>query len=128
MGRLDDVDWTPEDLTRVLDDMAEFGFSPEAIAQTRADHQAKVVDQVFEVMAENAVAVRLFLTLATQWRNAPLSAMGGTPWMRTGLDYAAVEPTARLAGLVVDTDAFSRLQMLEAHALSAWSQERQARR
>lgn len=42
--------------------------------------------------------------------------MGGAP---AGLDYAAVEPTARLMGLAVTPETFGDLRAMERAALAA---------
>ena len=55
----------------------------------------------------------LFLSLATQWRVAP----SGLP---QGLDYAAVEPAMRLAGLKPGPALFEGLRVMEAAALQVF--------
>ncbi|HEY9081344.1 DUF1799 domain-containing protein [Magnetovibrio sp.] len=60
----------------------------------------------------NADAVRLFVMLKTQWRFAGLD---GAPM---GLDYQAIEPTARLAGIETTPKLFNKLRVMEYAALS----------
>ena len=40
-----------------------------------------------------------------------------------GLDYTAIEPVARMAGLEMVAGDFERLRIMEAEALKAWSEE-----
>lgn len=81
-------------------------------------------DEPFEVMAENVTAVRLFVALRTQWRTVALSTMAKALIVQTGLDYAAVETTARLKRLELVDGDFDRLQVMEAEALAAFAEER----
>lgn len=83
-----------------------------------------VEDEGFEVMGENARAVRLLLALETQWDSIGLSTMASARVVRTKLNYAVIEPTARMAGLgEVTPDDFHRLKFLEGVALTAWAEE-----
>jgi len=66
--------------------------------------------EAFELFPANAEIVELFVTLATQWRHAPT----GQP---AGLDYAAIEPTARLVGIDLDPTTFAGLRLMEAAVL-----------
>lgn len=100
------------------------GFSAEAIARVRARAAQAEPDAGFPVHPDNGTAVRLLLASATQWRTAVLSTMERSEIRRTGLDYAALEPTARMAGLEPNADDFLRLRTLEAECLSAWSEAR----
>lgn len=96
------------------------GAPAEVVAQIRAEARGSEPETGFAVHADNETAVRLFLVLATQWRHQALSTMTRAVTIRTGLDYAAIEPTARLAGLTVGADDFTRLRVMEAEALTAW--------
>lgn len=69
----------------------------------------------------------LLLATQTQWHMLSLATLSSASVVRTGLNYAAIEPAARMAGIDVTPDVFSRLRILESEALVAWSQERQAR-
>lgn len=80
-------------------------------------------DDRFEVEAVNAPAVRLFMALQTQWRAVSVSSWSRVEIRRLGLDYAAIEPTARLAGLELDADDFTRLRVMEVEALTAWNEQ-----
>lgn len=76
--------------------------------------------------------MQLFTALSTQWRTANLevSAMGmaRSEVVKTGLDYAAVEPAARMKGLGrVKPAEFLALQILEGEALACMAEERAAR-
>ena len=114
-------------MDRVVNEMADFGFSAEQIEATRAKYRAKIVDPTFDIFPQNVPACRLFLALATQWRTESLSSLGGGTWFRIGLDYSVVEFIARTIEVEVDQDCFVRLQILEAEALKAWTQDRTAR-
>ena len=56
-----------------------------------------------------------FLTLTTQWRYA------GASGVRVGLDYSAIEPTLRLAGLAPAPALFADLRAMEAAALAVFA-------
>jgi hypothetical protein len=78
-----------------------------------------------EIEPENRDTVRLFFALSTQWR---FMAAGLGAAMRAGLDYAAIEPTARLMGLEEALKAlFPGLQLMEAEALAATAEAAAAR-
>jgi hypothetical protein len=62
-------------------------------------------------------AATLFLAMGSQWRWAGMGE-------RVGLDYAAIEPTARLAGVELDAQVFAGLRVMEAEALSVWARRR----
>lgn len=64
------------------------------------------------------------MALQTQWRQVALSTWQSARIVRTGLDYAAVEPAARLEGLDLTPDDFRRLRCMELDALTAWADER----
>lgn len=78
----------------------------------------------FDVYGENVVACRLFLAMQTQWRVVALSTMAAARTLRTGLDYATLEPTARLSGLAPTPDDFDRLRIMEAEAIAAFGEQR----
>jgi hypothetical protein len=63
-------------------------------------------------------SVGLFLALGTQWKYV---AGGLGPPIRIGLDYAAVEPTARGMGINVTPRIFADLRVMEEEALDVWS-------
>ncbi len=111
-----------------MEDLEEFGAPPEAIADARAAFTRSVQPDAFPIMPVNETAVRLFLALSTQWKTTALSTMSSARLVRIGLDYGVVEPTARLAGLDLGEGDFRRLQILEASALKAWSEEAAAKR
>lgn len=58
----------------------------------------------------------LFLALGTQWRWGPVGPVG--------LDYQAVEPTARMMGIAAGAAEFSDLRLMEAEALKAMGERR----
>ena len=61
-----------------------------------------------------------FLAMATQWRCQSLNTMARATIVRTGLDYPALEPTARMIGLDLAADDFTRVRLMEGEALTAW--------
>lgn len=73
---------------------------------------------------DEAPAVGLFLALDTQWQFA---GMGG---MRTGLNYTAIEPTARLRGIELTPGVMADLQIMEQEALRIFAERaiREARK
>jgi len=103
--------------------MAAFGFSEAAVARMQAEARRALADEGLAIHPDNIAAVRWFLAMQTQWRTVTLSTMERAEIRRTGLDYAVAEATARLKGLEPSADAFARLQLLEAEALTAWAEE-----
>ena len=61
--------------------------------------------QKLSVPPNNWDAVRLFILLATQWR------INGTKPI--GIDYSAIEPTARLAEIKVSQLIFEKIRFME---------------
>lgn len=98
------------------------GFSPAAVARMRAKAAAATRDEGLAVHPDNVTALRWFLAMQTQWRVTALSTMERAELRRTGLDYAAAEPVARMSGLATEPDDFARLRVLEAEALGAWAE------
>lgn len=96
------------------------GAPAHVVAAIRAEARGSMPDEGFSVHPDNHTAVRLFLAMATQWRCQSLSTMARAVVVRTGLDYAALEPTARMAGLSLGDDDFARLRLMEGEALVAW--------
>lgn len=90
------------------------GAPPELIAERRA---AAERPQGLPVMAENRPAVRLFMAVGTQWRFAGF----GRP---TGLDYAAVEATARGHDMAWNNDLIWRIRVMEREALASLRESR----
>jgi hypothetical protein len=80
-------------------------------------------DEDFQVLPWNVTAVKAFLALQSQWRWASLSTMGEARILRTGLAYEAIETTCRLRRIELGPDDFERIQVMEAAALTAWSEE-----
>lgn len=106
--------------------MRAFGFSDDAIAATLTElTPARPTNEGLDIHPDNGPAMRLFLALQTQWRTIVLSMMSRAEMRRTGLDYTAIEPAARLLGLTADADVFARLRVLEAEALGAWAEAAQ---
>jgi hypothetical protein len=108
----------------VLEDMRRFGFDETEIAKARAELSPQVVDPIFQIHPDNVAAVKMLIAASTQWRTVPLSTMQKAIFVRTGLDYAAVEVTGRMTGLALTPDDFGRLRVLEAGCLDAWAEER----
>lgn len=74
--------------------------------------------------ADEGPAIGLFLAMQTQWKQA------GIAGVRTGLDYAAIEPTARLLGVETSPRLFLDLRLMEDEALRVAAEQaaEQARR
>lgn len=60
----------------------------------------------------------LFLSLGTQWRWCPISGR------RLGLDYAAIEPAARLQSIEMKPRMFHDLRLMEEAALEAFGERK----
>lgn len=103
-----------EDHDEPIKALAAMGASAEQIAEARSALDARKGDALCEVYPGNWLAVRAFLALATQWRQAPF---GG----RVGLDYTAIMPTLRLMSVPRKEwpDVFDRLRVLEEESLEA---------
>lgn len=106
--------------------MAAFGYAPAQIAKARADLQTMpVAPSDYDVHPDNALAVRLFLALQTQWHWVALSTMTSAQIRAMGLKYEVLEITARLESLgEICTDDFRRIRIMEAEAMNAWSEAR----
>ena len=121
---------TRAEIDKGLEDLRAFGFPEAEIEKARTEavrrwQEAESAD--FVVHPENVAAVRLALVCSTQWRTASLSTMGRAAIVRTGLDYGVVPLTAQLAGLAeVTADTFHRLRVMEAEAMTAWHEDREA--
>lgn len=70
-------------------------------------------DDEIEVHVDDAATVALFLALDTQWRRHPFTGH------RAGLDYAAIKPTADLAGLEITPAVLPGLRVMEQAAIAA---------
>lgn len=88
----------------------------------RPGRTARPVDTRLGIWPENWPAVRLFVALSTQWRRA------GMTGARTGLDYAAIAPTAALTGIETDPETMQRLQFMEGEVLRIDARKRDAER
>lgn len=87
--------------------------APAEIIQQLIDEQAQ---EDFEVWPENWDYVEMFLRVGTQWRTG----MGGP----TGLDYTAVLAVIDLYQVEDRRAMFEALGVMEAAALSVWSEGR----
>lgn len=74
------------------------------------------------VFPANWAALRVFLSLATQWRRA------GMEGVRTGLDYRALPVVAGALGIPADADLLARLRVLEGEALRVMGEEAERER
>jgi hypothetical protein len=74
------------------------------------EEQAPELELVEDDEGSSAV---LFLALGTQWRTA------GMAGVLTGLDYAAIRPTAELIGVPLTPERFLDLRTMEAEAMKA---------
>lgn len=66
------------------------------------------------VAPDEVPVVGLFLSLSTQWRTCPISGR------RLGLDYAAIEPAARMQTTEMTPRLFRDLRLMEQAALDAF--------
>lgn len=66
-----------------------------------------------EIAPDEEEAVALFMALDTQWRFHPLAGV------RTGLDYAAIGPTASMLGLSMNAGLFADIRLMEGAAMRA---------
>lgn len=84
---------------RPAESLAVLGFKPSDYEET------------LEVWPENLAPLQLLQGLASQW----VIVMGSKPY-HVGLNYAAIEPTARALGIQISPGLFRRLQHAEARA------------
>ena len=124
MGRRASAELSREDAAGFVEDLRAFGLSEAEIARAQGQVAAAAPEEHFTVHPDNAVALRLFIALQTQWRTASLSTMGKAQVIRTGLDYGVVASTAQFEELQVGRDDFGRLRTLEYEALDAWAHSR----
>jgi|TARA_R110000744_G_scaffold5271_3_gene18615 hypothetical protein len=103
----------PADADSLVTALQAFGADEAEIARWTEPERTARVDEATEVLAVNEPAVRLFFALTTQWRR---DAMGAV----TGMDYAAIAPTARLMGIEVEPGVFDGLRDMELEALSVF--------
>lgn len=71
-------------------------------------------NDLLPIARPNWEALRLFLLLATQWRleaNRPI-----------GIDYRAIEPTAKLAAIKISEALFEKLRFMEQIAIKIYSE------
>lgn len=68
-----------------------------------------------ELAPDELTPFELFVALGTQWQYHP---MGG----RTGINYAAIRPTADLSGITVTPSVFTDLRVMELAALDAFAE------
>ena len=83
------------------------------LAKFPAEEQARL-----ELQADDdGASAALFLALGTQWR------MAGMAGVLTGLDYAAIEPTARLLSIPLDDRRFVDLREMESEAMRVMAEK-----
>lgn len=98
------------------DDCRKWGIDPEALRWGSDAPSDRAV-----IWPDMADAVALFFSMSTQWRWTGAGMAGA---FRTGLDYGALEPTARAAQLEMTPTLFDDIRTLEREALSVWSRKR----
>jgi len=77
---------------------------------------------VFEIWDINAIALRVFLDMATQWRVSVLATMDRAILKRTGLDYTALQGVIRLRQVKKRGKVFDQVRVLEGAALEAFDE------
>lgn|GEM_PF-1756948 len=98
--------------------LAQTGMAAAAIERELEKLPAQAEAEPVEMDAEDeGLAASLFLALGTQWRTA---GMAGT---MQGLDYQAIEPTARLIGIEPKPRLLLHLQTMEAEALKCFAEQ-----
>ncbi|QNB12780.1 DUF1799 domain-containing protein [Paraburkholderia tropica] len=96
--------------------LAAFGARTQDVDAARK----QAAPAAFEVYAENWDAVQLFEALSTQWRAVAFGTMASARIVHMGLDYAAIEPVARLIGIGKRRRpaVFQQLRVMEDAALA----------
>ncbi|WP_439685106.1 DUF1799 domain-containing protein [Cupriavidus oxalaticus] len=105
----------------MADALEAFGVASDCVDEVRA----RGTSNDCEVHVDNWEPLQLFLTLQTQWRHIA----GMADCMRTGLDYAAIEPVFRLRGVKRKRQAalFADLRVMEAAVLEELAAQREKR-
>lgn len=100
------------------------GYRETEIAKARADFEADAgLFKSLPVHPANIRAVKLLEAMRSQWDWMALSTMSQAKGIRTGLKYQVIDRVAAGIGLGdLTEDDFTRLQVLEAVAISAWSE------
>lgn len=75
-------------------------------------------DDVLELVEDEADAVALFQALGTQWRRCAFTGA------RLGVDYAAIEPVARMLSIDVTPRLFTDLRIMEDAAVAQMAKRR----
>ena len=97
--------------------MEKAGASAENIARELEKLPADDPQDLIEIDADDeGLSIGLFMALDTQWKTAGLAGI------RTGLDYGAVEPAARMLGMEMTPQIFVDLRSMEAEALKVQSE------
>lgn len=99
---------------RMADPMTQAALMPEWMKARLAGTEAAPGE--VRIAPDEVAALGLFLSLGTQWRWCPLSGR------RLGLDYAAIEPAARLQAIETNPRLFRDLRLMEQAALDAFGE------
>lgn len=125
VGRADDTEVTSPELKRMADELREVAGASEAqIEAALAPFRPAVRDTAFFVHPDNVNAVRLFQAMATQWNMVTLATLDRAVILQTGLRYEVLDRVARGLGIEEGPADFTRLQIMEAEAIMAWSEAR----
>lgn len=100
------------------------GASEAQIEQALAQHRAAAQPAAFRVHPDNVNAVRLFQAMGTQWNMVSFVTLDRAELRCVGLRYEVLDRVARGLGIEEGPSDFSRLQIMEAEALVAWSEAR----
>lgn len=77
---------------------------------------------MLEIWDINAMALRVFLDMTTQWRVTSLATIERAVLRRTGLDYSALEGVMRLRRVRKRRRVFEQVRVLEAAAIEAFDE------
>ena len=99
-----------EDPESTLEALRAIGAPDSAIEAAEARIRASAERATIEVHDDNAATVQLFDALLSQWRFA------GMQGIRVGLDYTAIEPTARMLDVELGPMRFQELRLMESVA------------
>lgn len=73
-------------------------------------------DSEIDIHLDDAPIVALFFALDTQWHRHPFTGQ------RTGIDYAAIKPTAELADIAITPQTLPALRVMEQAAIAAFAE------
>ena len=105
----------PSSTSELEQSLQQLGASKKQINAWKNNLFATTDTKPMPIAKQNWQALNLFLLLATQWR-----IFADKP---TGIDYSAITPTARLAGIALSPALFEQIRRMEQVALDIFGRK-----